>query len=256
MVFNTEAIVIRSIAYGETHAIVTLLTPEGTVAAMARGGKKPQSRLAAGVQLCSQGVYTLYQRTGMANIQQVEVHHARRMLREQLELAAYAAYFCELVQTVAEERPHGSEAVYRLFMGALDRLLAAPDLATVIARIWEAKIARMLGVAPDWQRCMKCSRELMEHAWYLPEFGGLVCTDCRERMLASGQIRPHNSLSVGPKVPRLLAIMSDVPWAKIGRIALSLQTQQTIGAVLREQLLTYGGLSLRTRNVLDSLEIL
>jgi DNA repair protein RecO (recombination protein O) len=249
LVYNTEAIVIRSLAYGETHAIVTLLTPSGTVGAMARGAKRPQSRLGAGVQLCVEGIYTLSQRSGLANIQQVEILNARRPLREDLWLAAYAAYFCELVSLAAEERPAGSEAVYRSFRGALDRLGHASTNSALVARTWEAKVLQWLGAAPDWERCARCGDELRGPVWYSAGEGGLVCERCH-RAAEGGSA---TGLRVPESLPRILAAMAQTPWERLGRLAVSESTGQVLNLVLRTQLEEYAGVRLKSRKVLDHL---
>lgn len=48
---RTRAIVLRRTNYGESDRILTLLTPEGKVPALARGVRKEKSRLAGGVEL-------------------------------------------------------------------------------------------------------------------------------------------------------------------------------------------------------------
>ncbi|MDQ0190470.1 DNA repair protein RecO [Alicyclobacillus cycloheptanicus] len=251
MIYNTEAVVIRSIAYGETHAIVTLLTPNGTVAAMARGAKKPQSRLAAGVQLFVKGMYTLYQNRGMGSLNQVEILDARRPLRENLDLAAYAAYFCELVHAVAEERPHGSHAVYTQFEGALQRLLAEPAMAGVFARVWEAKVLRMSGASPDWTRCVRCTQPLEGTVGYSSTEGGFLCQRCQAADEAVG-VRSR-LIPASPALPRALESFSRVPWERLGQIRLSEASRRTLNEILRAQLLDFAGLSLKSRTILESI---
>lgn len=252
MIYNTEAVVIRSIAYGETHVIATLLTPNGRVAVMARGAKKPQSRLAAGVQLCVRGLYTLYQNRGMGSLNQVEVLEARRALREDLEMAAYAAYFCELVGAVAEERPNGSQVVYSQLNGAFDRLGAHPDEAAITARVWEAKVLRLLGTSPNWMVCVRCGEALAEGAAYSAAEGGLVCDACRQADEAS-HLRTQ-PIRVSRAVPRILESFSVVPWERLGSIRLSDDAQVSLNRILRAQMLDFAGLSLKSRHVLESLQ--
>lgn len=250
MLYNTEAYVIRTIPYGETHAIVTLLTPSGTIAAMARGAKKPQSRLAGGVQLGVKAVYTLYQGRGMGSIQQLEVLDSYRQLREQLDLAAYGAYFCELVQCVCEERPNGSEVVYRWFSAALDRLREGHETPRVVARIWEAKVLRLLGVSPRWNNCVHCGNALNgDKAVYVARDGGFVCPDCFRN---SGDSR--GVIYVPLVVPKVLEQFSQVPWERIGKVRLSASTEHGIGKVLRMQLHDYGGVALKSREFVDSID--
>lgn len=249
LLYNTEAIVIRSMPYGETHAIVTLLTPSGLVAAMARGAKKPQSRFAAGVQLCAQGLFTISQRSGMGTIQQLEITQSRRGLRERLDLAAYAAYFCELVQSVTQDRPNGSEAVYNLFSGALDRLQLGQDPPTVVARIWEAKILQWVGANPTWNRCIRCHETIVGPAFYVPREGGMVCDPCH---LVDIDFT-RSAKAVQAAIPRALEAFSRVPWERIGTLRLSTDSVKLMGSILQLQLQEYAGISPKSRAFLESI---
>jgi DNA repair protein RecO (recombination protein O) len=257
LVFNTEAIVVRSIAYGENHAIVTLLTPTGKLAALARGAKKPQSRMAAGVQLCVQGIYSVRRRSGMGTLLQVEITNSRRRLREQLELAAYAAYFAELVERAADDAPDGSESLYRLFEGALDRLVEHPEQSSITALMWEAKILLWLGASPDWQRCVRCGRPLAEVATtstgdlgYSPADGGLVCPACQEPATDGREV-----LRVPVALARVLHQFSRIPWSQVRSVRLSAASQGILRRILRHQLSEFAGLSLRSQRFLDSLDL-
>lgn len=48
---RTQALVLRRTNYGESDRILTFLTPEGKISALARGVRKEKSRLAGGVEL-------------------------------------------------------------------------------------------------------------------------------------------------------------------------------------------------------------
>ena len=50
---RTHAIVLRRTNYGESDRILSLLTPEGKIAVLARGVRKEKSRLAGGIELFS-----------------------------------------------------------------------------------------------------------------------------------------------------------------------------------------------------------
>lgn len=229
---------------------------------MARGAKKPQSRLAGGVQLCVKAVYTLYQGRGMGNIQQLEVVDAYRKLREQLDLAAYAAYFSELVAAVGEERPNGSEAVYRWFSAALDRLRDGRDNPQIVARIWETKVLHLLGASPIWNQCVRCHTELaQETVFYAPGEGGFLCPSCQvelEQQSVQGSFHAgrRGAFPVPSSVPKVLAQFRNLPWERIGQIRLSPNTAEVIRNVLRYQLADYGGLSLKSREFVDSIDAL
>lgn len=251
MLYNTEAIVIRSIPYGENHAVLSLLTPTGIVAAMARGAKKPQSRLAASVHMCVQGIYTIYQNRGMGTIQQFELVNSRRRVREQLDTAAYAAYFCELVGAAAEERPNGSEYLYRQFVALMDKLSQADQRLVDLCRVWELKILQAVGAAPVWGTCVRCGADAGSSDTYALAEGGFLCLGCVASNRQQGRML---------KVPRglagLLTKIQRVPLERIGNIQLSDTTSAALKVILHAQLTEFAGLSLRSRTVLDSLDIL
>lgn len=247
LIYNTEGIVIRSIPYGETHAIISLLTPSGTVSAMARGAKRPKSKLLAGTQLCVEGVYTLYQNSGMGNVQQFELINSRRPLREHLDLAAYAAYFCELTSASSEERPAGSTALYTQFLAALDRLVLMRDDPSDVARIWEVKILHKLGVAPNWEECVACGSDCRASTYYSSWDGGFLCDECASTR--------HRGVKVPRGLPILLKRMTRVPFERLGEIRLAEPTKRALSTVLRAQLTEFAGLSLKSASILDALDI-
>lgn len=61
---RTRAIVLRRVNYGESDRILNLLTPEGKVAALARGVRKEKSRLAGSIELFSVSDIVLHQGRG------------------------------------------------------------------------------------------------------------------------------------------------------------------------------------------------
>lgn len=247
MLYNTDAIVVRNLSYGETHAIVNLLTPTGLVAAMARGAKKPQSRLAASIQLCAQGKYSIYQNTGMGTLQQAAVTNSRRRLREHLLLAAYASYFSELVLAVAADRPNGSEGLYRTFETVLDRLTERPEETVSTRILWEAKVLIQAGASPRWTECVHCGIEDKTLVGYSPAKGGLVCESCFAAHSEHGIIIP-------PKLPNVLENLRKVPAQRVGSIRLSKEVTQAAQKVLQLQLQEYGGIHPKSQKFLDDLE--
>ncbi len=66
---RTRAIVLRRTNYGESDRILNLLTPEGKVAALARGVRKEKSRLAGGIELFTQADIVVHQgRSSLATL--------------------------------------------------------------------------------------------------------------------------------------------------------------------------------------------
>ncbi|MGE0992705.1 DNA repair protein RecO, partial [Bacillus sp. GMa5/2] len=71
---KVEGIVIRTTDYGETNKIVTIFSRElGKISAMARGAKKPKSRLASVSQLMTHGHFLIQMGSGLGTLQQGEI---------------------------------------------------------------------------------------------------------------------------------------------------------------------------------------
>ena len=82
MLYKWEGIVLKVRAYGESNKIITLLTREaGKVATMARGAKKPSSRLASVTQPFTYGVFMVQHHTGMGTLQQGEHLNSMRHMQ-------------------------------------------------------------------------------------------------------------------------------------------------------------------------------
>ena len=91
-----EGIILRSIPYGESNKIVTLYSREaGKLTAMARGAKKPASRLASITQPFTHGSFLIRTGRGMGTLEQGEPIDSMRHIREDLEATAYASYIVE-----------------------------------------------------------------------------------------------------------------------------------------------------------------
>ena len=105
MLQKCEGIVIRSTDYGETNKVVTLYTREwGKIGVMARGAKKPNSRLSAITQLFTHGYFLVQKGTGIGSLQQGEMITSMRSIREDIFLTAYASYIVELTDKSTEDK--------------------------------------------------------------------------------------------------------------------------------------------------------
>lgn len=156
MILRTDAVVLRTLDYGETSRIATLLTrTHGVVGALARGARRPTSRFGATLQPMACVEAVLYVRPG----------RALQTLKEAAHLVRFPALSgADLARVTAGLR--AVEAA-RLALDegdahplALDRLIetlafadAAPERHVGHAVPWfQMRLAALLGVAPDIER--------------------------------------------------------------------------------------------------------
>ncbi len=176
--YKTRAIVLAHFDLGEADRIITLLTPEdGKIRAVAKGVRRPRSRIGGSVEPFAELDLVLARGRNLDVITQVSVAHAWLRLRDRLESTATAWYLGELSDRAVEERG-GAHPVYGLLRRAC-QLLDDGMAPGRVARWFESGLADSLGVRPELDRCVECERVLEEgdRFRWVPAFGGVLCAN-------------------------------------------------------------------------------
>lgn len=244
MLHKWEGIVLKVRAYGESNKIVTLMTREaGKVSAMARGAKKPSSRLASVTQPFTYGVYVVQRHTGMGTLQQGEHLHSMRHIREDIVATAYASYIVELVDRIVEEgRPE--PYAFEVLMQALQAIEEGYDPEAITLFV-EWKFLPYTGVQPILHACAGCGAVDGEFAFSFKE-GGFLCHRCF-------QLDPY-LIRLSPKQLKLIRMFYTVPIDQVGKLELKKETKQFIKKIVTTIFEEQTGIRLKTRSFIEQLE--
>jgi DNA repair protein RecO (recombination protein O) len=161
----TPALVLRSLPFGESDRIVTLLTARhGKIAALARGASSSRRRFGAALSPFGFGEATLRERRGQELWMLEELHVARGFARLPLELGRYghACYACELCLHLCpphEPEPVVLELVLAL-LGYLDGLPLESKPAPEVLRAFEIKLLAAVGLGVQLRDCAACGDEV------------------------------------------------------------------------------------------------
>jgi DNA repair protein RecO (recombination protein O) len=153
-IIRTEAVVLRSLDYGETSQIVTLFTREkGKLGVMAKGARRPKSSFGATLQPMAYTQVVFYYKPTrtlqtLSESSHVESFHS---LRRDLKSITVGLRIVELVDALMEEEDAQPE-VFALLVRTLRRLDAAETRVTNLWLYAQLRLARMLGVAPAVER--------------------------------------------------------------------------------------------------------
>ena len=124
MIVKTEAIILRSINYGETSKIVTLYTRQlGTIAVMAKGSRNPKSKFGSSLQPMSHVQVVFYYKPSRNVHTLSESTHStlfRRTCRE-LERMAVGVQIIESVRVLLPH-PEPDEMAFDMLVEVLTRL--------------------------------------------------------------------------------------------------------------------------------------
>jgi len=179
--YRTEGIVIRHSDMGEADRVLVLYTPDrGKVRVVAKGVRRPGSRLAGHVELFTHSTFLLARGRSMDIVTQAQTVRAFAMLRQDLSRIGWAGYLIELLDRMAPEQAENLPA-FQLLLEALEHLDLgrAPEM---MARSYELHLLGSMGYRPQLFRCVSCEGELEARAHvFSPTLGGVLCPRCREQ---------------------------------------------------------------------------
>jgi DNA repair protein RecO (recombination protein O) len=188
--YTVQAIVLRRCDLGENDALVVLLSRErGKLSVIARGVKRPKSKLAALTQLFTLARFHVAEGRKMGVLSQGELEESFYALREDLWRMAYATYLCELVDR-AVTGGDSSELVFDLLIVTLHQLLHTEDAAALV-HSFELRLLALLGYEPVLSSCVRCQGPVGEpKSFFSAAQGGLLCANCHPHDLKAIPLSP------------------------------------------------------------------
>src|SRR5690349_12606647 len=206
---KTEAIVLRSIRYGEADRVLHLYTPDrGRLSAIAKGVRKTKSRFGGRLEPYFRLDLVLYEgRSDLMTVTSAETVAAHPRLREDARSLDGAARACEAVGRVFDDgEPHAG--VFHLLANQLALLDADPARGTRAGALaFRLKLLLAAGFAPHLASCASCGER--EHlVGFSGAAGGVVCAACEAGSFALDQ-EAHDFLVAA--LGRPLAETPDAP---------------------------------------------
>ena len=175
--YRDRGIVLRTHRLGETDRIVTLLLEgRGKVRAVAKGVRRPGSRIGARLEPFSHVDLELHEGRTLDVVRQVESVETNEALRSDDRLHAAASVMVELVDTVATEGQRDPALLLQLRAG-LAALSADPGSAAVFVDAFLLRAASVVGFPVLTAACARC-RTPGPHPWLSVVGGGTLCDDC------------------------------------------------------------------------------
>ncbi|MFC3039090.1 DNA repair protein RecO [Virgibacillus xinjiangensis] len=244
MLEKIDGIIIKTADYGETHKIVTIMSKKlGKFSAIAKGAKKPKSRMAAVTQPFILGQFFVYLSKGLSTLQQGEVIHSFRPIREDIIKTAYAAYISEMTEKLVDSQTPDPSLFDQLHQ-TLEWIEQQED-AEVPVMMYELKLFARGGFAPSVDRCALCGGNEPPFSFSVAE-GGLLCRKCRS-------LDPE-AISLTDPAAKLLYIFAHVGLERVGRISVKPENKRLIRQLLDVYYEQYGGYYLKTKKFLAQLD--
>jgi DNA repair protein RecO (recombination protein O) len=183
---RSEALVLRSVDYGEADRILHLLVPEvGRLTAIAKHARRSVKRFGGTLDLFNRLEVQIARGRGsaMSRLDRARLLHSYGPLRTDPARFALGCYLLELLDRMAPEDGSRTDVnrLYRFAVAALDWLATQqPDARAQI--FLELRALDALGLRPELSRCVRCGREPGGETvdFHIAE-GGPLCGACAVR---------------------------------------------------------------------------
>jgi DNA repair protein RecO (recombination protein O) len=185
---KTEAIVLRSMRYGEADRILHLFTPDrGRLSAIAKGVRRAKSRFGGRMEPYFRLDLVLYQgRSDLMTVTHAETLEGHPRLREHAGALEGAARACDAVGRMFGDHD-AHRGVYHLLANQLMLIDADPERATLgNALAFRLKLLLAAGFAPQLAACASCG-EADHLVGFSGAAGGVVCSACEASAFALSQ---------------------------------------------------------------------
>ena len=246
---TTEAIVIRSLPFGESDKIVTFFTKDfGKIKGIAKGARRSRKRFQNALELFAHLRLAFFAREGMGLVRAegCDLLHSFCGIRDNLARIVYANYFLELVNEMTGEREPARET-YDLLFSFLSGLDGEEPHEEAL-RIFEIRMLSLFGYRPNMRTCSLCKKDWEElkttpTVFFSFQKGVLVCERCSK---GEGPLVP---LSLG--TARLIERISQMEMSKVHRFRFTVQALQESRSLLPRFIMYQLGKELKSLKMLQ-----
>jgi DNA repair protein RecO (recombination protein O) len=186
--FKTEAVVLRSIRYGEADRVLHLYSASrGRLGAIAKGSRRPRSRFGGRLEPFFRLDLVLHEGRGeLATVTSAHTVAAHPNLRDSGQALSAAARACDAVLRLLDSA-EANPAAYNLlcrYLALLDGEESAGGdgagdgaAGLAVALAFRLKLALAAGFAPELTACARCGERDHLRA-FSGAAGGVVCAAC------------------------------------------------------------------------------
>ena len=184
--FTTNAINLKSYNLSESDKIIVMYSKEkGLIRGVAKGVKKPKSKLGARMDLLVANTLMLRQGRNLDTICQAEVVNSFYKTRQDMDKIFYSMYVTEVVNNFGIEDDPCSEKIYNLLYKTLSTISLAENKVGILLAVIKFQLKMMIesGFSIELDKCLCCHNDLEDETMYfVPNLGGIICKNCASKV--------------------------------------------------------------------------
>ncbi len=211
---------------------------------MARGAKKPKSRMASVTQPFIHGQFLIHIGSGLGSLSQGEMLTSLRSVREDIVKTAYASYLAELTDKLLDERKP-DPFLYEQLLQTLTWMAEGKD-PEILSMMYELKMYRKAGFAPKVDACLNCGVSDGPFSFSVIE-GGYLCFRCK-------QLDPQ-AYGLTEPLSKLLRLFLHMDVKRVGQITMKAENKTKLRTLMDEYYDRYGGYFLKSKKFIKQLDM-
>lgn len=182
--YTTDAINIKTYPISENDNIVVMFSKEkGLIRGIAKGVKRPKSKLGARMQSLVCNTLMLNKKRNLDIIKEASALNPFNKLRYNLDKLTYALYIVEIINIFCKDEEYNTkqnEIIYNLLYNTLNNIQNSKNKNEVILSVIKFQLHFMneAGFGIEFERCLKCSKKPDNSVLFSINSGGIICNDC------------------------------------------------------------------------------
>jgi len=200
--FVTEAINLKNYPLNDNDSIVVMFSKQkGLMRAVAKGSKRPKSKLGARIQMFIANQLMLFEGKNLDTIAQAQSVNTFSKIRSDLDKLSYSMYVAELVNNFCSNDYNKDEnysEIYDLIYFTYEKIATATTKEEVIFATlkFQIKLMNFLGWGLDFKYCSKCQKDIEDDinqsCVYSYSLNSFLCASCALDNVSG--IRIHNKI--------------------------------------------------------------
>lgn len=194
--FVTDAINLKSYNLSESDKIIVMYSKEkGLIKGVAKGCKKPKSKLGARMDLLQANKLMLFKGKNMDTICEAKSLNSFKNTRQCLDKLFYSMYVSEVINHFGHEDDPCSGEIYDLLYKTLDKITNSTNKKDVLIGVikFQLKIMEISGFGVELDSCLCCREQILaENMYFSAKMGGVVCEECNDHL--GVKVKLHHKL--------------------------------------------------------------
>ena len=200
--FMTEAINLKNYPLNDNDSIVVMFSKQkGLMRAVAKGSKRPKSKLGARIQMFIANQLMLFEGKNLDTIAQAQSVNTFSKIRNDLDKLSYSMYIAELVNNFCSNdynKDENYEEIYNLIYYTYEKIAQSTTKEEIllIGLKFQIKLMNLLGWGLDFEYCSKCQKDieddLNQSCIYSYSLNSFLCANCAQDNISG--IKIHNKI--------------------------------------------------------------